>query len=110
MPRSFGFAAADKYLGVTMADDEIKRLMHNLEETINETFSQSESVKESIRSIKAAGYELFLIVDATIAFHPKDKGDPVGASRSKQPEEPVKLRITSEDAKFLKSLKISVDR
>ena len=93
-----------------MPDDEIKRLMQNLEESINETFSQSESVKDSIRNIKAAGYELFLIVDATIAFHPKDKGEAEGAGRSKQADEPVKLRITSEDAKFLKSLKISVDR
>jgi len=93
-----------------MPDDEIKRLMQNLEETINETFSQSESVRDSIRNIKAAGYELFLIVDATIAFHPKDKGDGEGASQGKRAEEPVKLRITSEDAKFLKSLKISVDR
>jgi len=93
-----------------MPDDEIKRLMQDLEDTINETFSQSESVSDSIRNIKAAGYELFLIVDATIAFHPKGKGDGKGSSGTKQAEEPVRLRITSEDAKFLKSLKISVDR
>jgi hypothetical protein len=93
-----------------MPDDEIKRLMQNLEESINETFSQSENVKDSIRKIKAAGYEIFLIVDATIAFHPKDKGDADGSAPSKQADEPVKLRITSEDAKFLKSLKISIDR
>lgn len=93
-----------------MADDEIKHLMQDLEQSINETFSQSEGVRNSIRNIKAAGYELFLIVDATIAFHPKTKSDGEEPSASKQPEEPVKLRITSEDAKFLKSLKISVDR
>ena len=93
-----------------MADDEIKHLMQDLEQSINETFSQSEGVRNSIRNIKAAGYELFLIVDATIAFHPKTKNDGEEPSASKQPEEPVKLRITSEDAKFLKSLKISVDR
>lgn len=93
-----------------MADDEIRHLMQDLEQSINETFSQSEGVRNSIRNIKAAGYEIFLIVDATIAFHPKEKREGEESSASKQPEEPVKLRITSEDAKFLKSLKISVDR
>ena len=93
-----------------MADEEIKHLMQDLEQSINETFSQSEGVRNSIRNIKAAGYELFLIVDATITFHPKTKGDGEESSTPRQPEEPVKLRITSEDAKFLKSLKISVDR
>ena len=93
-----------------MPDDEIKCLMKNLEESINETLSQSPKVSESIRNIKAAGYELFLIIDATIGFNPRVKGTGEVCPATSIEEEPVRLRITSEDAKFLKSLKIAIDQ
>ena len=38
-----------------MPDAEIKRLMRNLEEAINETLSESSRINESIRSIDEAG-------------------------------------------------------
>jgi hypothetical protein len=90
-------------------DIEIKRLMKNLEEAINETLSESEKVNRSIRSIQEAGYEAFLIIDATIGFNRKGRGENEVVSPALKAEEGVRLRITSEDAKFLKSLKISAD-
>jgi hypothetical protein len=92
-----------------MPDAEIKRLMKNLEEAINETLSGSEQVNRSIRDIQDAGYEAFLIIDATIGFNRKGRGDDEVISPTLKAEEGVRLRITSEDAKFLKSLKIAVD-
>jgi len=38
-----------------------------------------------------------------------EKGDGHSTSTALRQDEPVRLRITSEDAKFLKSLKIAVD-
>ena len=92
-----------------MPDAEIKRLMKNLEEAINETLSDSPRISESIQSIHAAGYEAFLIIDATIGCKHKAKGENESISEIPKLEDPVRLRITSEDAKFLKSLKIAVD-
>ncbi|MBZ5494877.1 MAG: hypothetical protein LAP85_00615 [Acidobacteriia bacterium] len=92
-----------------MPDAEIKRLMRNLEEAINETLSESSRINESIRSIDEAGYEAFLIIDATIGFNRKGKGENEVISSAPRDEDPVRLRITSEDAKFLKSLKIAVE-
>jgi hypothetical protein len=95
--------------GVRMLDAEIKRLMKNLEEAINDTLSDSARINESIQSIHEAGYEAFLIIDATIGFNRKGKGENENISETLKFDDPVRLRITSEDAKFLKSLKIAVD-
>jgi hypothetical protein len=92
-----------------MPDAEIKRLMKNLEEAINDTLSDSARINESIQSIHEAGYEAFLIIDATIGFNRKGKGENENISETLKFDDPVRLRITSEDAKFLKSLKIAVD-
>jgi hypothetical protein len=92
-----------------MPDLEIKRLMKNLEEAINETLSESARINDSIRAIQESGYEAFLIIDATIGFNRKGKGENEIISEAPKAEEAVRLRITSEDAKFLRSLKISVD-
>jgi len=92
-----------------MPDTEIKRLMRNLEGAINETLSGSRRINESIQSIHDAGYEAFLIIDATIGFNRKGKGENENISTAPRIEDPVRLRITNDDAKFLKSLKIAVD-
>ncbi len=90
-----------------MTDSEIKRLMKNLGEAINETLSDSPRINESIKSIKDSGYEVFLIIEAKIGFNRKNPGE--GSPAVSKVDEPVRLRITSEDAKFLKSLKIAVE-
>lgn len=90
-----------------MPETEIKRLMKHLGESINETLAESPKINERIHEIRDAGYEVFLVIEAKIGFSRKDKGE--GESDSTASEEPVRLRITPEDAKFLKSLKIAVD-
>jgi hypothetical protein len=88
-----------------MPETEIKRLMKNLGESINETLADSPKINERIQEIRDAGYEVFLVIEAKIGFSRKDKED-----ENLEVEEPVRLRITQEDAKFLKSLKIQVDK
>ena len=92
-----------------MPDVEIKRLMKNLEEAINETLNESPRVHDCIRSIQESGYEAFLIIDATLGFTPKGKGENEHISSSPKSDDGVRLRITSDDIKFLKSLKISTE-
>jgi hypothetical protein len=92
-----------------MPDAEIKRLMKSLEEAINETLNESPRISDCIRSIQESGYEAFLIIDATLGFTPGGKGEDETMSPPPKVEECVRLRITNEDVKFLKSLKISSD-
>ena len=92
-----------------MAEAEIRRLMKSLGETINETLSDSPKINEAIQNIRDAGYEVFLIIEATIGFNRKGKGERESVAAPAKIDDPVRLRITSEDAKFLKSLKIAID-
>ena len=89
-----------------MPEAEIRRLMKHLGESINETLAESPKINERIQEIRNAGYEIFLAIEAKIGFSRKDLED--GEFRSPQ-DGPVRLRITPDDAKFLKSLKISSD-
>ncbi|MDM7997423.1 MAG: hypothetical protein QUT30_17270 [Acidobacteriota bacterium] len=89
-----------------MPEAEIKRLMKNLGESINETLAESPRINERIQEIRDAGYEIFLVIEAKIGFSRKGAEETESGSG---PEEPVRLRITSDDAKFLKSLKISTE-
>ncbi len=89
-----------------MPETEIKRLMKNLGETINETLAESPKINERIQDIRDAGYEVFLVIEAKIGFSRKGKGE---SEIDPSSDEPVRLHITSDDAKFLKSLRISVD-
>jgi len=93
-----------------MSDPEIKRLMKSLGEAINETLSDSPKINDCIQSIRDSGYEVFLIIEAKIGFNRMDKGDDQPGVHAAKSDEPVRLKITGEDARFLKSLKISVDR
>jgi hypothetical protein len=90
---------------MAMAEAEIKRLMKHLGESINETLAESPKIDKSIQEIRDAGYEIFLVIEAKIGFSRKGKGELESTASS----EPVRLRITQDDAKFLKSLKISID-
>ena len=79
-----------------MPEPEIKRLMKSLGETINETLSDSPKINEAIQNIRDAGFEVFLIIEATIGFNRKGKGENETISPSVRLEDPVRLRITNE--------------
>ena len=90
-----------------MSEEEITRLMKNLGKNIKQTLSESPKISDCLQEIREAGYETFLVIEAKIGFSRKDNEEsdtPLdSADRS------VEFRITPEDAKFLKSLKISSD-
>jgi hypothetical protein len=87
---------------------KLKALMKELGEAINESLSESEQISEVIAKIKAGGYDVFLVLEATIGFNKTDepaaKG-PVAVGKKADPE----FKISSQDMKFLKSLRISLD-
>jgi len=90
-----------------MPETDIKRLMKDLGETINETLAESPKINERIQEIRDAGYDVSLVIEAKIGFSPDVAEEEIPAGSN--PNKPVRLRITPDDVKFLKSLKISVD-
>ena len=49
-------------------EEHLKKLMQNLGNAINESLSDSEAIAGAIGEIKGAGYDVFLILEATIGL------------------------------------------
>ena len=98
-------------------EERLKNLMQELGNAINESLSDSERIAEAIGEIKSAGYDVFLVLEATIGFNKREgnEDEPEAAT----PEAPArrergthstgKIKLTTQDQKFLKALKIAVD-
>ena len=91
-----------------MSDIEIRRIIKQLEVTIRETLTESTKIQDQLQEIRDAGYELLLIVEAKVGLNLKDDKE-AEISADIPDAQQVELKITPEDAKFLKSLKISAD-
>lgn len=104
-------------------DDRLKELMQELGQAINESLSDSERIAAAIGEIRRAGYDVFLVLEATIGFNKRDENsdeepetvletrleaefdsDIEGAA-----EPTARLKWTAQDQKFLRALKIAVD-
>jgi hypothetical protein len=89
-------------------DERLKQLMKELGEAINESLSDSEQIGEVISRIKADGYDVFLVLEATIGFNKRDDEEPVGKAAVGNRRDP-EFKVNAQDMKFLKSLRISLD-
>ncbi len=88
-------------------DDRLKQLMKELGNAINESLSESERIAEAIHNIKQHGYDVFLVLEATIGFNKREEdGKEVTPAAAVNPE----VRFTTQDTKFLRALKIAVDK
>jgi hypothetical protein len=88
-------------------DDRLKQLMKELGGAINESLSESDRIAQAISNIKSAGYDVFLVLEATIGFNKRE--DETALAESPKSSIETQVRFTSQDAKFLKALKITVD-
>ena len=99
-------------------DEPLKHLMQELGNAINDSLSESDRIAEAIGEIKRAGYDVFLVLEATIGFNRRDDEDETeeeaGSETSEQQpkrgfEAAGKIKFTSQDHRFLRALKIAVD-
>lgn len=90
-------------------DEKIKQLLRELGTAINESISGSDDVNKQIQRIRDEGYNLYVVLDATI-----------GLNRQDEPEEPtevivksdkeVQFRININDLALLRALGIDPTR
>jgi len=91
--------------------------MQELGNAINESLSDSDRIAAAIGEIKRAGYDVFLVLEATIGFNKREEsedGDEGETIELDTPPEPGrrkigKIKLTSQDHKFLRALKIAID-
>jgi len=90
-------------------DQQLKQLMKELGEAINESLADSDQIAEVVSRIKEGGYDIFLVLEATIGVSkPGDKSNEktsLVSTLSSNPE----LKISDQDLKFLKSLRIKIE-
>ena len=98
-------------------EDRLKELMQELGNAINESLSDSDRIAAAIGEIKRSGYDVFLVLEATIGFNKREDGadedtdvESAGESVSRPRFESTgKIKLTSQDQKFLRALKIAID-
>jgi hypothetical protein len=87
--------------------------MKELGEAINGSLSESEQIAQVIARIKEEGFDIFLVLEATIGFNRHDEeltptSPELVSMRNKRNFEPD-FTINANDVRFLKSLRIRVD-
>lgn len=100
--------------------------MQELGNAINESLSDSDRIAAAIGEIKRAGYDVFLVLEATIGFNKRDESEDENEEAAVletrietdfEEETPTRSRTgptsrmkwTTQDQKFLRALKIAVD-
>ena len=89
-------------------DKRLKSMMKELGDAINNSLSDSDEIAEVISRIKAGGYDVFVVLEATIGFNSaraRTRAERGGRSIRTSPAD---FEMTAQDVKFLKSLRISV--
>jgi len=98
-------------------EEPLKHLMQDLGNAINDSLSESDRIAEAIGEIRRAGYDVFLVLEATIGFNRRDESaDEDAELEVSDAEEPKRtfeatgrIKLTTQDHRFLRALKIAVD-
>ena len=85
-------------------NQQVKDLIQKLGEAIHESVSESESIADVVREIREQGFDVLLMLEATIGLNQVDEED---SEVSK--EEAVEGPFTRTDLSFLKSLRITTE-
>ena len=90
-------------------NQKLRKLVHQLGEAIHESVSESEQIAGVVADIRRQGFEVLLMLEATIGLNEVEE-QPVGAvdaSKAGQADS-EEGAFTAQDLHFLKSLRISV--
>ncbi|HYC89181.1 MAG TPA: hypothetical protein VEO54_08220 [Thermoanaerobaculia bacterium] len=90
-------------------DDKIRQLLQELGTAINESISGSEDVNRHIQKIRDEGYDLYVVLDATIGLNKQDADTDEAVVPAEPPKE-VQFRINVNDLAMLRALGIDPTR
>jgi hypothetical protein len=102
----------------------MKQLLREMGEAINDSLTASDELSGTIDRIRQEGYDIFLILEATIGLNPRSGDD--DAAESQLPaarieitegdgptevddDREVVFQVSPDDEQFLRSLRISVN-
>ena len=93
------------------ADDKLRPMVRDLEKSIERAISSSPQVEECLTRVREAGYEISLVLQATLVFAPRGQLDETAVETLAgiTGRKGASFTISPLDKKFLRSLKIAVD-
>jgi hypothetical protein len=94
------------------AGEDVTRLAEEVGATLRRVLAESPQVAHCLGRIRGEGYDVSVVLEATIAFSRTGRTDAAEAPSFHvrvERAEPLPLRMTPLDKKFLRSLKITVD-
>ncbi len=86
-------------------NQKVKNLIQKLGEAIHETVSESEDIAVVVKNIREQGFDVLLMLEATIGLNEVEGGVHEATEEEAAGEGP----FTTGDLSFLKSLRISVN-
>ena len=89
-------------------DAKLKHLMKELSEAINHSLAESEAIAQVISRIKASGYDVFLVLEATVGVNRTDD-KPARRALVTAPGSEPHFAFTPQDVSFLRSLRIRAE-
>jgi hypothetical protein len=89
-------------------NDEAKEIVQRLGDAINRAVESSPEVSDEIARLRAAGYELELLLKLEIGLRERDEDEDLGASDGEDGRAAT-LELTDEDRRTLRSMKIRFD-
>jgi hypothetical protein len=94
------------------ASEDVSRLTEEVGATLRRVLAESPQVAHCLSRIRAEGYDVSVVLEATIGFSRAEKREGAKARAFDvrvEKAEPAPLRMTPLDKKFLRSLKITVE-
>ena len=88
-------------------NQQVKDLIQKLGEAIHESVSESDQISGVVREIREQGFDVLLMLEATIGLNEVD--DDVEVSQTEEGSEVEQGPFTRHDLTFLKSLRITTE-
>ncbi len=88
---------------------KVKNLIQKLGEAIHESVSESEDIADVVKDIRAHGFDVLLMLEATIGLNEVDEAEEPGTPKPLQlTDGSASGPFNTQDVSFLKSLRISI--
>jgi hypothetical protein len=89
-------------------NQKVKNLIQKLGEAIHESVSESEDIAGVVKNIREQGFDVLLMLEATIGLNEVEAEAPETTESTEPAEDGANGPFTRNDLTFLKSLRISL--
>lgn len=90
-------------------DKRLKQLIKRLGHAIDESLSESDGIAEVIGEIKKEGYDVLLVLEATVGFSQRNAKTGDSLADQAAPKD-LDSSLTPQDQQFLKALSITLEK